>query len=109
MQDYHLAWLSKYADRDADWLRAQLAAGFHVHHVDGNHQNNDPGNLVLVWGPDHLANLHGMKKPPRRGKTGPRGPNLRGQLKQRIKAFDDYLKALGCEARSAPGLPQVGP
>lgn len=33
--------------------------GFHIHHIDGNHQNNDPKNLLLIEGADHLK-LHGL-------------------------------------------------
>lgn len=32
--------------------------GFHIHHVDGDHSNNHPNNLALIWGEDHLM-LHG--------------------------------------------------
>lgn len=34
--------------------------GFHIHHLDGNHGNNDPLNLVMVDGADH-ARLHSGK------------------------------------------------
>lgn len=27
--------------------------GYHVHHIDGNHQNNDPSNLIEVSAKDH--------------------------------------------------------
>lgn len=37
-----------------------LAQGFQVHHMDGNHFNDDPANLVLIEGSDHMR-LHGMK------------------------------------------------
>ena len=35
-----------------------LANGFHIHHVDGDHSNNNPTNLVLMEGVDHTL-LHG--------------------------------------------------
>jgi hypothetical protein len=35
-----------------------LKDGFHIHHIDGNHNNNDPKNLAMIEGLDHLA-LHG--------------------------------------------------
>lgn len=34
-----------------------LALGFDVHHLDGSHDNNDPKNLVLIDGADHMM-LH---------------------------------------------------
>jgi hypothetical protein len=37
-----------------------LGHGFHVHHVDHNHANNDPRNLILIEAEDHMR-LHAMK------------------------------------------------
>lgn len=36
-----------------------LKAGFDIHHMDGDHDNNDPANLVLIEHTDHMR-LHGM-------------------------------------------------
>lgn len=58
LEPYHYAWLSLHQDRSEEWLRARLKDGFHVHHLDGDHWNNDPSNLVLVEGKDHMR-LHG--------------------------------------------------
>lgn len=60
LQSYHVAWLSAHPERTADWLRDRMKDGFHVHHVDGDHDNDDPSNLVLIDGVDHMR-LHGMK------------------------------------------------
>jgi len=60
LETYHLAWLAKHPDRDAAWLIERLADGFHVHHLDHNHANDDPANLVLIEGNDHMA-LHGRR------------------------------------------------
>lgn len=57
MQSYHLVWLEAHPHRTAEWLRERLADGFHVHHVDGDHSNDDPRNLILIDGADHLM-LH---------------------------------------------------
>lgn len=59
LQPYHHAWLSNHPRRDEMWLREMMAQGFHIHHMDGNHSNNLPSNLVLIEGSDHLR-LHGM-------------------------------------------------
>lgn len=59
LQSYHLAWLSVHPSRTTDWLTRMMAEGFHVHHVDGDHSNDEPSNLILIEGDDHLR-LHGM-------------------------------------------------
>lgn len=58
-QSYHVAWLKVHPWRTADWLREKMREGFHIHHVDGDHSNDDPSNLVLIDGDDHMA-LHGV-------------------------------------------------
>lgn len=57
MERYHLAWLSVHPERTQEWLKQKLAEGFQVHHIDGDHFNDDPHNLLLVDGVDHLR-LH---------------------------------------------------
>jgi hypothetical protein len=59
MRAYHLAWLKAHPERSREWLKAMLVAGFEVHHVDGNHHNDHPANLVLIDHVDHLR-LHGL-------------------------------------------------
>lgn len=61
MQTYHHAWLKNHPERDEAWLQSMLSAGFDVHHVDGNHANDDPANLVLIEHVDHMR-IHGMKR-----------------------------------------------
>lgn len=34
-----------------------IPKGYHVHHIDGNHENNDPENLMAVT-PEEHARLH---------------------------------------------------
>ncbi len=74
LQSYHHAWLSAHPGRDEAWLTERMADGFHIHHIDGDHANDVPANLVLIEGVDHMR-LHGMKllRPmvPRKGKRGP--------------------------------------
>lgn len=55
---HHQAWLDSRPDRTVVWLRDRLREGFHIHHIDGNHGNNDPRNLALVEGADHMK-FHG--------------------------------------------------
>lgn len=87
LQSYHLAWLSSHPERDILWLRAKLQEGFHVHHLDGDHYNDDPPNLLLIDGVDHLR-LHGLKidKPRCAAKRGPRGPTKK-TLQKRLDAL----------------------
>lgn len=59
MESYHVAWLSAHPDRAEGWLRDRLAEGFDVHHLDGNHANDDPSNLVLIEHLDHMR-IHGL-------------------------------------------------
>ena len=61
LQPYHYAWLSKHPERNTDWLRFMLKAGFDIHHLDGDHGNNAPENLVLIEHVDHMR-LHGATK-----------------------------------------------
>lgn len=56
---HHVVWLENHPNRTKQWLLAQMADGFHIHHVDDNHKNNDPKNLVLIEGVDHYACVHG--------------------------------------------------
>ena len=59
MEEYHIAWLAGHPDRSEAWLREKLAEGFDVHHLDGDHFNNDFNNLVLVYHADHMR-MHGL-------------------------------------------------
>lgn len=95
-QPYHYAWLGAHPHRTEEWLRAALRDGFDIHHIDGNHENNDPANLVLIEHTDHMM-LHGGRflgrlKP--RGITKPR-PSPRRAL---IKAIGEAKSALGSGA-----------
>jgi len=62
LQAHHRAWLSAHPDRSEDWLRDMFSEGFDIHHVDGDHHNNTPLNLVLIEAVDHMR-LHGFKLP----------------------------------------------
>jgi hypothetical protein len=57
----HQVWLQHHPSRDVEWLKNMFADGFHVHHIDGDAENNDIDNLVLIDGADHMR-LHQRKK-----------------------------------------------
>jgi hypothetical protein len=86
LKAHHRAWLQAHPNRSSEWLQERLRDGFHIHHVDGDHSNNDPHNLVLIEGLDHFM-LHSGGRPPweaqghrARGQKGPRKETLaRGQ------------------------------
>jgi hypothetical protein len=61
LEQYHYAWLACHTHRTEEWLRAKLVEGFDVHHLDGNHDNNEGDNLVLIEHVDHMR-LHGTCK-----------------------------------------------
>ena len=63
---HHAAWLSVHPFRSDAWLNRMLAEGFDIHHIDGNHDNNSPDNLVLIDGADHMM-LHNGKTRMQRG------------------------------------------
>jgi hypothetical protein len=54
MEIYHTIWLENHPHRSEEWLSTQLKEGFDIHHLDGNHNNNDPKNLVLIEAQDHM-------------------------------------------------------
>jgi hypothetical protein len=59
MESYHYIWLSTHTHRDETWLKEKLSEGFDIHHIDGEHNNNNPDNLVLIEHLDHMR-LHGL-------------------------------------------------
>lgn len=54
LQSYHVSWLTAHPGRGEEWLRRMLREGFDVHHLDGNHSNDAPDNLVLIEHTDHM-------------------------------------------------------
>ena len=73
LKSYHRVWLSVHPARSEEWLRQCLREGFDVHHVDGDHGNDDPLNLVLIECRDHWL-LHNGKRPISARRCGPLGP-----------------------------------
>lgn len=79
MEIYHHVWLTAHPHRTEQWLAEKLAEGFDIHHLDGDHSNNDPLNLVLIDGGDHMMLHNGSKRMHRvvglnRGGGRPRKP-----------------------------------
>lgn len=66
LKPYHMIWLAVHPRRTEAWLRARLSEGFTVHHLDLNHDNNDPKNLALIEGRDHMM-IHSGGRPMLRG------------------------------------------
>lgn len=62
LSEHRRVWLEVHPERDEAWLRRMGKEGFDVHHIDGDHRNNDPANLVLVEHRDHFM-LHSGKRP----------------------------------------------
>lgn len=60
LKSYHAAWLLVHPHRDEEWLREKLKEGFDIHHVDGDHSNDEPSNLILMEAVDHMR-LHGPR------------------------------------------------
>jgi hypothetical protein len=87
MQAHHIAWLSVHPERTEDWLSQRLSDGFDVHHLDGDHANNDPLNLVLIECGDHLMLHNGKTRLTRLNpKKGPRGPQKITLHKRKMEA-----------------------
>jgi hypothetical protein len=60
IRQHHQAWLDGHPDRSVEWLKSMFKHGFDIHHMDGNHLNNDLHNLVLIEHVDHMR-LHDIK------------------------------------------------
>ena len=58
MKPCHLAWLGAHSHRHETWLADKFKDGDDIHHLNRDHDNNDPANLVLIEHTDHMM-LHG--------------------------------------------------
>lgn len=68
--------------------------GFDVHHLDGDHENNDPRNLVLIEHTDHMALHNGGTHMLGRLRPGGRKAGERKRAKQISKRAARYARAL---------------
>lgn len=58
IESYHRVWLAAHPNRSLEWLQERMRDGFDIHHIDGDHWNDTPSNLVLIECLDHMR-LHG--------------------------------------------------
>lgn len=58
MKAHHASWLKAHPERNQAWLEQALEQGFDVHHLDEDHSNNMPENLVLIEHTDHFRIHH---------------------------------------------------
>ena len=58
MKSHHEAWLKAHPEVSELWLAQALEQGFDIHHLDENHKNNDPENLILIYHTDHMRLHH---------------------------------------------------
>lgn len=96
MESYHIAWLSAHPERTTEWLSDRLKDGFHVHHMDGNHSNDEPRNLVLIESGDHMMIHNGSSRliwrPPVRqngGRRKKKSPPTIEEMKQTLAAAEE--------------------
>lgn len=95
LKSYHYVWLAGRPDRSEEWLKAKLSEGFDIHHIDGDHWNDAPENLVLIEHVDHMR-LHGMKgslgrlKPRRKSRDGSIEGRVRASRKRLARAMKVY-------------------
>ena len=88
MQPHHEEWLAAHPYRSAEWLRERIADGFDVHHIDGDHDNNDPTNLILIEHGDHMALHNGGVIIEGRMRLGKR--KRRPARRRQKRAWDEY-------------------
>lgn len=90
LQPYHHAWLGNHSHRSEAWLRERLADGFDIHHIDANHFNNEPSNLVLIEHADHMR-LHGMTGAGRLERVRPQRRDKKHKFSGQEMAVNDFV------------------
>jgi len=89
LAEYHHVWLANHPERSSEWLIARLADGFDLHHVDGDHSNNEPDNLVLIEHFDHMR-LHN-----RPGQLGRLSEHRAVRVAKRLREREEISEAVG--------------
>ena len=83
---------------DLIWEQAhgeKIPEGYHVHHIDGNGNNNDPSNLVLMSRSEHMK-LHAALRKQGTDVVNPEDPDVirtRERCKRWNAANKDYIQA----------------
>lgn len=99
MKSYHEVWLDSHPHRSHEWLADKLRDGFDVHHLDGNHANDDPDNLVLIEAADHMM-LHGGRLMRRLGGPGRKTDGATREAARYWRArgcsFNEIARLVGC-------------
>lgn len=107
MLNHHRAWLKAHPERDAKWLYERTHDGFDVHHIDGDHDNNDPLNLLLMEHRDHFM-LHSGGRPKylnRKKRENPLGkPAYEARKTRSWPEVDSFLSEQGLEAWSGDSV-----
>ena len=75
------------------WVKyhgTEIPKGFYIHHIDGDHYNNDPSNLEMMDGRIH-SSIHLLGKPKsidqkQKIAESMKGNHNRNSLKSRLKA-----------------------
>lgn len=89
-QAYHYSWLAAHPHRTAEWLKDKLREGFDIHHLDNNHSNNEPDNLILIEHTDHMF-LHARGRT--LGRLTPQRKNVKRKIKKaRLIQYQAYSK-----------------
>lgn len=85
MDAHHEAWLKDHPEYDEFWLSQALSAGFDLHHIDGDHDNNEFNNLILLEKKDRQK-LHGQPTFVEKGR------NDWGKAKERLRLGEAAYK-----------------
>jgi hypothetical protein len=113
LRPHHVAWLSVNPHRSETWLREMFRHGFQIHHLDGDHANNDPQNLLLINHQDHMS-LHGVVKRVRPKTSGKKRGKSAAALvppPQPIsaKSFQSWMDAMSLTAQEVAEALDVHP
>ena len=103
MLAHHEAWLSAHPERSSEWFVDRMREGFHIHHIDGNHDNNDANNLVMIESGDHMLLHNGAKRllwrPPSARKSAGGRPRKSAEVKSLKARLTDAERQLASVRR----------
>ena len=95
MEQHRKVWMESNC-KDEEWMYQASQNGFDVHHLDGDHSNNDPENLVMIFASDHMR-LHNAEHfiPLSRCKKNWNEESEGEKLTRGEFAYKERLKGLG--------------